>query len=182
MDIGIISVRYARALLQYAIGRGEAETVYKEFSALARTYLGLPKLQAAVQSPVVTSAQKATLLKGASVRNGRLTVSTERFIDLVVAHQRADLIVFIANAYLSLYRKYSHIMEARLITPIEVDESIRQRVKKLLESRIGSHVDIDATQDPSLGGGFIIEYDTYRLDASLAAQFKRLRRSLIKQE
>ena len=40
------------------------------------------------------------------------------------------------------------------------------------------HVEFQVREDPSLLGGFVLEYDTYRMDASVKAQLARIKRQL----
>ena len=45
MDIGIISIRYAKALLRFAIDNKEEERVYAEMETLAHSFLHIPRLR-----------------------------------------------------------------------------------------------------------------------------------------
>ena len=60
MDLGIISMRYAKALLRFAEEHKEDKQVYDETAQLAETYLTVPALQQAMLNPVLTDAQKET--------------------------------------------------------------------------------------------------------------------------
>ena len=44
MDIGIVSVRYAKALLKYALEQKEENIVYNEMDTLSQVYLNTPEL------------------------------------------------------------------------------------------------------------------------------------------
>ena len=48
MDIGIVSIRYAKALLQFAMENHEEDGVYREMSAMADVFMKLPALQKAL--------------------------------------------------------------------------------------------------------------------------------------
>ncbi len=178
MDIGIVSVRYAKALLRFAAANGEEESVYKEMCLLADTFVSLPQLHAAMLNPVLTAAQKAALLSEACTPGGRTTASTARFINLVTDKKRAGIMMFIANSYAGLYRKDKHIVRGRLVVPAEVSDNISRKLRSIVENRTDSHVDFEVAVDSSIGGGFILEYDNYRLDASLKTQLEQVRREL----
>ena len=51
MDIGIISVRYAKALLQFALENKEEQTVYGEMKTLGETFRAVPALRQALITP-----------------------------------------------------------------------------------------------------------------------------------
>ena len=62
MDIGIISVRYARALYKFALEQKEEHTVYKEMETIAKVYTCEPKLRLIIENPSLTSEQKENIL------------------------------------------------------------------------------------------------------------------------
>ena len=178
MDIGIISSRYAKTLLRFATENKEEEKVYKEMQTLAESFRKLPALQQTLLNPVLTDAQKESLLLSAAVGEGEATASTRGFMHLVAQNKRADLMTFIANAYVELYHKSKNLIKGHLVVPAEVSEATQQKLRQMVESRTRSKVEFSTEIDPAIGGGFVLEYDTYRLDASLRTQLAELRRSL----
>ncbi|MDO4929823.1 MAG: F0F1 ATP synthase subunit delta [Bacteroidales bacterium] len=178
MDIGIVSVRYAKALLRFATENKEEERVYKEMNALAGVFTKLPQMQAAMLNPVLTQAQKVELLKEACGGKADLTASVTKFIDLVTTNKRADLMMFIANSYITLYRRSKHIIKGRLIVPKAISDSVSKKLRDIVEQQTDSHVEFEVLVDKNIEGGFILEYDTYRLDGSLRTQLDRLHRAL----
>ena len=180
MDIGIVSVRYAKALLRFATENKEEQQVYAEMETLSRTFLKVEALQPALLNPVLNNDQKIDLLAAACVGNGEVTHSTKRFIQLVTEKKRADLMLFIANAYMTLYRKTKGIIKGCLTVPTEISEKVCQRLQQIIESKTSSQVEFEVRVDEDIKGGFILDYDTYRLDASLRTQLNELRRALKK--
>ena len=173
MDIGIISIRYAKALLRFAIDNKEEERVYAEMETLAHSFLHIPTLRQVLQDPLSDNARQVEILSCAS-----LSASTERFIQLVTAHNRTDLMQFIAQAYITLYLKRKRIIKGRLIVPMATPETICQKLQEIIEKRTNCSIEFKVEIDASIAGGFILDYDTYRLDASLKTQLKELRDAL----
>ena len=62
MDLGIISTRYANALLLFAEEKGEPKQVYQETTTLAHSFLAVPALQQAMTNPVLSVECKSRLL------------------------------------------------------------------------------------------------------------------------
>lgn len=54
MDIGIVSMRYAKALMEYAKSMGAEDTLYKEFCMLDRSFRKHPDLRMALENPILT--------------------------------------------------------------------------------------------------------------------------------
>ena len=62
MDIGVISVRYARALLKSATDAKIEADVYKEMQTLAKSYTEVPQLRQTIDNPMLSKDTKQTLL------------------------------------------------------------------------------------------------------------------------
>lgn len=178
MDIGIVSVRYAKALLRFATDNKEEQRVYTEMETLATTLMKVQALQPALLNPVVSNEQKNSLLMAACAEAGNASTSTRRFIELVTLKKRAELMLFIAHAYISLYRKSKGIIKGRLTVSAPISKNIAQRLQQIIESKTSSKIEFETSVDEAIEGGFILDYDTYRLDASLRTQLKELKRAL----
>ena len=61
MDIGIVSMRYAKALMEYAKSMGAEDTLYKEFCMLDHSFRKHPDLRMALENPILTIREKLTL-------------------------------------------------------------------------------------------------------------------------
>lgn len=180
MDIGIISTRYAKVLLSYALEKHEEDKVYAEMTALAHSFIAEPRLRAALQNPTLKDEQKEALLRSASDATAEPSTASSRFIVLVVKRGRADVMQFIANAYVTLYCQHKKMVRASLTLAAPIDDKLSKRMSAIVEKRSGSHVDFDVNIDKTIGGGFILRYDTYQLDASLRTQLDKLHRELIR--
>lgn len=178
MDIGNISTRYAKALLRFATENGEEAQVYEEMSALADNFSAVPELQKAMLNPVVAVDKKERLLHIACASKGQLTASSKRFIRLLLDKDRSEMIMFVANSYGTVYRRVKHIVKARLILPCKTDKKLIDRMRRMVKAKTKSDIHFKVEEDPAIGGGFILEYDTYRLDASVRNQLALIRREL----
>lgn len=178
MDIGIISTRYAKTLLRFATYNKEDDRVDREMLTLADTFIKVPALQQALINPIVSDEKKVQLLICASSEQNEVSDSTQQFITLVVRNHRAPMMRFIALSYGSLYLKHKGITRGILTVPTEVSEAISLKLKQIIESRTNNTIEFKINIDPAIEGGFILQYDTYRLDASLHTQLQQLRRNL----
>jgi F-type H+-transporting ATPase subunit delta len=178
MDIGIISTRYAKALLRYALEQHQESPVYEDIRALSQAFLQEPRLLVAMKSPVVSAQQKTALLGKAAEHAGQLSPTTARFLELVVTNGRADMAGFIAHAFLRQYCAHRHITPAQLTTAVEMPAAITEQLQRLVEHKSDSKVVFTKKVDPAIGGGFILRYDTYQIDASIRTQLEKLHQEL----
>lgn len=55
MDIGVVSMRYAKALLQFAKINKEEDLVYAEMQKLAQSYISVSQLRTALLCPTLAA-------------------------------------------------------------------------------------------------------------------------------
>jgi F-type H+-transporting ATPase subunit delta len=172
MDIGVISVRYARALLKSATEAKIEDAVYTQMQRLAKSYIEVPQLRPAIDSPMLSKEKKnALLLTAVGADPSDLTKS---FIQLVLKEDRESVMQFIANSYVTLYRQQKNIIRGRLITAAQVSPATEQKMRQMVESKTNGTVEFESEVNSDIIGGFILEYDTYRLDASVKSKLNRI--------
>lgn len=178
MDIGIISSRYARALLSFAIENKEEQLVYAEMQQLCDCFIKLPQVQQTLQNPVVSNDNKLKLLLAAVAVEGKVSASTSRFCQLILDQNRCEIMQFVASSYIAQYRKHRGITKSRFIVPSSVSEATLARMKTIVQQAVNGQVEFETVVDASIGGGFILEYDTYRVDASLKTQLQKISKGM----
>lgn len=165
MDIGVISVRYARALLKSATLAKLEDQVYQEMQTLSQSYIQVPELRFTIDNPMLAKDKKKAVLVTAC--GGEVTDLTQTFIQLVLGEDRESTLQFMAALYITLYRKQKNITRGRLITAVAVSPATEQKMKEMVEGKTQGTVEFQTEIDPSIIGGFILDYDTYRMDASV---------------
>ena len=179
MDIGVISVRYARALLKSATDAKIEDAVYQQMQLLAKSYVEVPHLRQTIDNPMLSKTKKEMLLITASGDNA-VSPLTKAFIALVLKEDRESMIQFIANSYVTLYRKQKNVIRGKLTTAVAVAPETEQKMRRMVENRTKGTVEFEAEVDPDIVGGFILEYDTYRMDASVKARLNNILNTLKK--
>ena len=173
MEIGVISVRYARALLKSATEAQLDEQVYGEMQTLAQSYIRVPELRFTIDNPMLAKSRKAELLL--SVCGGKgVSQLTSRFIALVLKEGREKVMQFMANSYVTLYRKQKNITRGRLITATAVSPATEEKMRQMVERKTQGTVEFQTEVNPELIGGFVLEYGTYRMDASVQSQLRNI--------
>jgi F-type H+-transporting ATPase subunit delta len=180
MDVGVLSVRYAKALIGFAIEKGVEETVYKSCKQVASSFRKEEKLRAALDNPILSIDEKLNLIKAAADSKGEPCEEYVRFARLVLKHRREGYLEFISLMYLDLYRKYRHIGVAKLITAIPVDKQVEDKIKTTSQRVLHTtDMELETVVDKEIEGGFIFDVNDYRLDASVATQLKRIKQQFI---
>jgi len=177
MNEGMISKRYAKALLQYAAEQKTEDTVFSEMKRLAAAFASEPRLRMAMDNPTLNVDDKLSLINAAV--GGKLSDTAKRFVDLVMKNRREVFLRNIALSFTDIYRESKGMNMGKLVTATPVDKSVTEKMKALLQQVRPGTLDFDAVVDPDIEGGFILYVDTYRLDASVKNQLKRIKQQFI---
>ena len=142
MDIGVISVRYARALLKSASEAKLEAKVYAEMQTLAESYLRVPELRFTIDNPMLAKDKKEDLLLtacGATAGKGKdsgVSELTSRFVHLVIEEGRENALQFMANSYITLAVDLSLPLPCRLLLSRRCARWWKARLKALWSSRL----------------------------------------------
>ena len=179
MDIGVISVRYARALLKSATDAKQEAAVYQEMVLLAKSYIEVHELRHTIDNPMLAKDKKQMLLETA-VGGEQASALSKAFIALVLKEGRESMIQFMANSYVTLYRQQKNIILGKLTTATRVSAAMEQKMRTVVEAKTKGTVEFETQVDPDIIGGFVLEYDTYRMDASVKSRLNSILNSLKK--
>lgn len=177
MNSGAITSRYAKALLLYSSECGVGEEVYAQVEALLKVMEGVPKLKSALQASIGVSSDRRLSLVKAALNEGVNPVLS-RFLKLVDDNGRTEFIDRILVAFVMAYRKENNIKVGHLVTACKADQ-LREKIERELGSKTSSTVLIETQINPEIIGGFILEIEGKRVDASVAGQIKKIRKALI---
>jgi len=156
MNAGLIPSRYANALLLFAKEERADARIYEEAQSLIDSLQSESGLTACIES---------------------LSEPMRRFITLVIRNKRVEFLPAILRSYRQLYRKENGITRAWLTTATENPELV-ERLTLLMKEQGFKKIDFETEVDPKLIGGFIVQIEDKRLDASISSQLINIRKEL----
>ena len=176
MDAGIISTRYARAIYQYAVERKEETSLYEEMKLLSGFFTSVPTLRKVLEDPTISSAEKIKVLITAS--GSKVTDTCKHVIQMVVENGRANFMQNIALVYGKMYKKEKGMIAVKLTTVDPATKEIKKELTNIIIQNEKDSVDFITKIDPAIIGGFILEVEDFRLDASVKNQLNQLKLDL----
>lgn len=179
MIAGLIPMRYARALYKYAAESDSTAKVYDEIKCVVESFRANPGMEKVLSNPYVKADDKRKLLLAAAGKNPGDAYT--RFVTLIIDHRRENFAYLIALAYRDFYRKQNNISQVRFTTAVELPSAEMQKLKKVVENSFpGSTFEYESVVDSDLIGGFIIDVDAVRMDASVSGELEQLRQNLLR--
>lgn len=177
MNSGTISMRYVRALFSYALEKKVEGTVFSEMKNLSDSFTKNPTLRGALDNPVLDTKGKLNLITAAA--GGNVSDAFTRFTELVLRQRRESHLQTISLLYQDAYRKHKNITVGKLVTAFPVTDAITERIGQLIQQNHTGTIEFVSEIDSSIAGGFILYIDSYRLDASVSTQLRRIKDELL---
>lgn len=177
MNTGLISVRYAKALLEFAKETNSVEEVYGEAKLLTLMFSKMGELRLVLENPVMPVSEKRKLILNAA--GGETSKVFCEFSELLLENKRENQVQNIMLKFIYLYRAEKNIRHGVLTTAFEVDKATEERLIKLVTDQVGGTLELEKIVDPGILGGFKLEVENERWDASILSQLKRIRNEYI---
>lgn len=177
MTDGLIPQRYAMALYKYAEDKKNTNEVYDEMKTVISSFENNPELNKILANPFVSRDDKAKLLLAAA---GNPDEDYKSFVKLILTHNREMFAFQMALAYRKIYRKAHRISSVVITSAAELGDAEKQRIDAMVKKSYPDRtLEIQYRVNPDVIGGFVIDVDNNRLDASLRHELEQLRHTLI---
>jgi F-type H+-transporting ATPase subunit delta len=169
--------RYARALLEVAKEKKQAQAIKDELAAVVNLVSGHGDLAAVVAHPAVSAERKRKLM-AAVAEKARLGDLMARLLALLGERDRLEQLPAIAEAYTKLWNEERGVVAAEVVSATPLDEAQAGAVAQALGRLTGGAVDLRARVDPALLGGVQVRMQGRTYDGSVRARLAALRRRL----
>jgi F-type H+-transporting ATPase subunit delta len=169
-----IAVRYAKSLLGLAVDQGKVDEVKADFALVLKT-LEHKELAALFKSPVITNDKKHGVVD--ALYKGKIDDLSYKYISLLINKNREPYLHEICEEYSEMCQRHKGITSIRVISAAPMTESVLNDLRVRLTESVSTAKNVEVTNvvDPSILGGFILEYDDKRYDASIQAKLNQLK-------
>lgn len=176
MDVGTISRRYAIALYKYACKHKVEKHIYEETIALSKSYMQYPALRRTVDNPILPKEKKEKLLCLAA--GGKISAEFIVFLRLIVSQKREMFLQIICYGYQAIYRHEKKLVHMYIITAVNIDKNLKAQIAEKFQRYMHEKIAIETIIDAGIIGGYIVRWDTYRWDVSIATRLKQIKEEL----
>ncbi len=174
IKIGEIANRYADALLQQALEAGTLESVERDVQSLLDTLASHEEFSRIIKSPALSKedAKNALVKILDSLGAGD---AIKGLGTVLCKNRRAFALSATLKAFQDLVDIHKGIVNAEVISAIELSDTDKSSVASAVEEMVGSAVNINHKVDASIIGGLIVKVGSKMLDASVQTKLKKLK-------
>lgn len=177
MDYSKIGVRYAKALFELADEKGLTAVIVSDVKALAESITNNPEFIAYLTNPVIKQGDKIQLVE--SVFQGKFNDLTIDFLKLVINHRREEHLMAMCRRIEFLYKEKSGIKSLELVSAIELENSVLDKIKLIVKDALKADtLEVKTKVDKDIIGGFVLNMEDLRYDASIKLQLHKLQTKL----
>lgn len=172
----IVASRYAKALLDLAIEKGQLEAVYNDMIQLKDVCENSREFVTFLNSPIIKSDKKNAVIK--AVFDGKLSAITLGFLMIVASKRRESVIPEMANEFIEQYREHKNILTAVITSAKGLDAATKKQALDLVKAQLNGEVELVEKVDASIIGGFVLRVGDKQLDKSVSRQLSNLKKEL----
>jgi F-type H+-transporting ATPase subunit delta len=178
MSVSKISNRYAKSLLNLCKEKNILEEVVGDVSAFLEMTENRD-FELFLRSPIIQSDKKLAVFQ--ELLGGNVNAEMMDFLKMVVRKGRENILPEILEVFLSKYNELKGVTNVVLTSAVELSETEVEKIAAKLKntSLTSDNVAFTKKVDPALIGGFIIEIDDKRYDASIAGKMQKMKNQLI---
>ena len=168
------AVRYAKAILSFAVDQNKEEVVQNDMQFIFNTIVESKDLQRMISSPILKLSVKKTAL--ISIFSDKISSVTIGAIGLLVDNKRVSILKDVAQKYMVLFDKLKGIEVAKVTTAIPLNVALEEEVLNKVKEITGKKATLVNTVDEDILGGFVLRIGDVQYDASVMNKLKVLKR------
>lgn len=179
MSVTRIATRYAKSLIDLATEQGKLEQVFADIHTINEAAKHR-ELHLMLKSPIIKGDKKKAVLL--ALFGGKIETLTQGYLGLLIDKNREIYLPEIAAEFVSQYKNLKKITTVKVISATPLSENVLADLKhKIANSGIThANVEIETALDASLVGGYVLEFDNKRYDASVTSKLAELKQSFSK--
>lgn len=169
-----ISTRYAKALFDLAVEMQNLDNVTDDMKLVITVCKENKEFSLLLKSPVINSKKKTAIINALFQKH--LQEISLHFLLIITNKRREAYIESIAEEFVNLFKDYKNIISANLKTAVKIDKTARNEILEVLKKQTGGEIELIEEVKKELIGGFVLDYEDNKYDASILKQIKDLKK------
>jgi F-type H+-transporting ATPase subunit delta len=177
LSLQTIARRYATALADVAIERGEERAVQTEVDQWAAMIEANPQLKEVFANPTIVYDHKRKLLEELISRS-RVRETTASFLRVLLKNQRLSQLREVATRFGQVLDERAGMVAATVTTARPIPEDLKNALHETLTAATGMKVRLNFTTDEKIIGGVVARIGSTIYDGSIQNHLERLAEGL----
>jgi F-type H+-transporting ATPase subunit delta len=179
MSITTVANRYAKALADVIMERGQTLAVSDEITAFSQVIEQNPELREVFASPVIALERKKAVLNDLLARL-QFRPTTNNFLQLLLTNQRLHQIEVVRASLMKELDERAGVVSADVTTARALAANEQEHLLHQLETATGKRVRLQFKTDPDIIGGVVTRIGSLIYDGSIKNQLALMKQQLAK--
>jgi F-type H+-transporting ATPase subunit delta len=169
-----LAARYAKSLIDLANEKNQVETVYKDMLFLQTLCKESRDFLVLLRSPIVKADKKGAIVE--AVTKGKISELTAAFNTLLINKGRESNLPEIITSFIDQYKQQKGIHTVKLTTAVPVTEEMKKQIIGQVQKQTKmENIDLKATVNEDIIGGFVLEIGDQLVDASVVYDLNKIK-------
>jgi F-type H+-transporting ATPase subunit delta len=177
MSVQVVARRYASALADVVLERGEAREVQEELTAWERLFQSSENLQEVFRNPTIALDQKRAVLNKL-IERARPRPTTVNFLKVLLQNQRLTDLHAINRKFAQVLDVRAGMLAATGTTARSVPADAQQKWHATLSNLTGSNLRVNFATDPELIGGLVTRIGSTVYDGSVRNHLQQIKEKM----
>jgi F-type H+-transporting ATPase subunit delta len=178
LSVQALARRYAVALADVVIARGEAQEVREELSSWDAMTQSNPQLSEVFRHPTIPYEQKRGVLNEL-IQHARVRPTTANFLQVLLQNHRLADLAEINRQFEQELDRRAGVVTAEVTTALAIAPEAQEALRVRLSQLTGSEVRLQFAVDDALIGGVVTRIGSTLYDGSVRGQLQQIKQRMI---
>jgi F-type H+-transporting ATPase subunit delta len=174
LSVQTVARRYATALADVVMARGEAQEVQRELTAWETMMQSNEQLLEVFRNPTIPYEQKRKVLN-ALIARASVRPTTANFLQVLLQNQRLADLNEVNKRFAQILDERSGVVSAEVTTARPVPQASQDALRTKLTLLTGKNVRLSFTTDEELIGGIVTRIGSTIYDGSVRNQLQQVK-------
>lgn len=170
----VVANRYVRAIYELATAQNCVGSVLGDLGKISDVILA-NKAQKALLIGQAVPVRIKRLFWELILKNLQLNKLTENLIEILLEHNRMDILPLVHKNYAKLVKDKEGVMTIELASAQPLDEKTKKEIAKELQNIFSKKIEVEEKSNAKLLGGFLISSGSMMLDCSLKGRLEKVK-------
>lgn len=168
-----LASRYAKALLDLAKEKDQVTAVFADIQWLQAVCKESRDFVNLLRSPIIKADKKQSIVN--AITGNHIGALTKGFANLLISKNREAILPEILPAFIEQYKILNNIHTMKLTTAVPVSDAVKNNIIAQVKAASGQqNIELEATVNPDIIGGFVLEMGDKMVDASISYDLKAI--------
>ncbi|AFA47029.1 F0F1 ATP synthase subunit delta [Acetobacterium woodii] len=174
--MSLVASKYARALFDVAVDKDQLDEIFSDFKTATDLFSSEKKFMDLMLTPSLNTGEKKGILMRSLESLSNQYV--KNYLMILMDKNRFEDIFDIYEAFRKLCNEHKNLVEARVLTVIPLDETLRIALEENLAKRFNKKVILENEIDKSILGGAVVYVGDQIIDGSIKNQLSQMKKQV----